>query len=236
MRALDLAPERLLVVTAHPDDAEFFAGGFLARCIARGTEVHLLLLTDGQGGSMDPSTTRAEIAVMRRREQEDAARVMGIASVRFLGEEDGALFDSWALRVAVARRIREVRPQALLTTDPQNVYGERINHPDHRIAGEIALAAIMPVAAVRQAGEELAGLEPHTVSHVLLAAPAAPNVVVALEERDFTQKIAALRAHSSQMTSWDVEGFMRTRAESAARAAGLEATLAEPFVHVLVHG
>ena len=227
---LDLHARRVLVVTAHPDDAEFFAGGFLLRMAEDGAEVHLVLLTDGQGGSMDLDIDRPTLASLRRREQRRAAEILGLASVTFVGEDDGRLFDSHPLRITVARRIREVRPEVLVTTDPEHYFvGHWIQHPDHRAAGAIALAAAMPFANVRHAAPELDHLEPHTISHVLLGATSDAPHHLELEERHVDKKIAALLAHESQMKHWDIADVVRRRAEEHGRAAGVR--FAESFVH-----
>lgn len=236
MKPLELAPRSLLVVMAHPDDAEFFAGGWIARVIASGTVAHLLLLTDGQGGSMDGTVSRQDLAATRRREQTAAAELLGFASVTFLGGEDGQLYDTWPLRLAVARAIRSTRPDVLLTTDPQHFYSEHwIHHPDHRAAGAIALSAAMPIANVRLAAPELGDLEPHTISDALLVGTSSPTAYAPLDEQHIAAKIAALQAHRSQMAHLDVDGFVRRRAEQAAdqaRHGGPTATYAETFVHV----
>lgn len=231
---IELAPERLLVVTAHPDDAEFFVGGTMARLAAAGTEVHLAVLTDGQGGAMERALDRPTVAAIRRREQGEAARILGVRRVHFFGEEDGRLFDCWPLRVEVARRIREIRPEVLVTIDPREIFlGNHLQHPDHRAAGEIALAAAMPVANVRHAAPDLDDLEPHTISQVLLIMSRHSNVTVALDAGHVEAKIAALRAHASQMAHWNPEPMVRARAAEAGREAGVP--FGESFLHLRMH-
>jgi LmbE family N-acetylglucosaminyl deacetylase len=94
-----------LAVFAHPDDAEICAGGVMAKWASAGREVHLLILTNGDRGSTDPTASRAELAAARREETEAAAEVMGLASARVLSTHDGELENTSIIREAVTRRI-----------------------------------------------------------------------------------------------------------------------------------
>ncbi|KPV52017.1 hypothetical protein SE17_17975, partial [Kouleothrix aurantiaca] len=127
-------PRRVLAVMAHPDDIEFMAGGLISRWARLGAELHYCLLTDGNSGSRDPSLTPAVLAELRRAEQQAAGALFNVASYCFLGRIDG--------RLAIAREIRRVRPDTVVTCDPRFFYGPTyINHPDHRAAAEATLAA-----------------------------------------------------------------------------------------------
>lgn len=233
-------PPSALVVAAHPDDIEFMAGGTLARWIAQGTTVHYLLATDGCGGSRDPHQTPAQLAALRRSEQCCAAAILGAASVTFLGLPDATLEPTYELRLAIARVIRKVRPAAVLTFDPHLCYHcGGINHPDHVAVGASTLGAIMPLANTLLAAPALAeeGLEPHDVGEVFLFEAAAPTHWMALSQEDLARKVAALRAHASQLRLWDGERCLRERAQATAlagRAHGLRARFAEAFAHIQI--
>jgi LmbE family N-acetylglucosaminyl deacetylase len=86
--------ERALVVVAHPDDAEFWAGGTIAGWTDTGIEVTYCVLTDGGGGGFDPGVPRSEIPRMRRTEQQEAASMLGVREVRFLESAEGSLLDA----------------------------------------------------------------------------------------------------------------------------------------------
>src|SRR6186997_3084301 len=105
-------PRSILAVAAHPDDIEFMAGGTLAAWIDQGALVHYLLVTDGCGGSRDPHQTTAALAEQRRHEQRAAAAILGVASVTFLGYRDAEVEPSQQLRLAIARVIRQIQPEA----------------------------------------------------------------------------------------------------------------------------
>jgi LmbE family N-acetylglucosaminyl deacetylase len=223
---------------AHPDDIEFMAGGTVSRWAREGAELHYCLLTDGNSGSRDPGLTPAALAQIRRAEQQAAGALFDVASYTFLGHPDGRLVASVDLRLEIAAVIRRVRPDAVLTCDPRFVYSPwYINHPDHRAAAEATLAAIMPIANTRLAALELLeqGLEPHDVAAVYLAIPDSPTLWMPLEPIDLDRKIAATRAHASQMGDWDASKMIRDfalQAAEQARANGAACELAEAFVYI----
>jgi LmbE family N-acetylglucosaminyl deacetylase len=226
----------VLAVMAHPDDIEFMAGGTIAGWARAGAELHYCLLTDGNSGSRDPDADPAALAQIRRAEQRAAGALFDVASYTFLGHQDGRLVASVELRLEIARVIRQVRPDTVLTCDPRFFYSPfYINHPDHRAAAEATLAAVMPIANTRLAALELLeqGLEPHDVATVYLASPEHATLWLPIEEADFERKIAALYAHTSQIGDWDARGMLRQFAAAAAqgaRANGVECELAEAFV------
>lgn len=235
---LPAAPARALAVMAHPDDIEFMAGGLVARWARLGTELHYCLLTDGNSGSRDPHISPIDLAITRRAEQQAAGALAGVRSYHFLGQTDGRLVHTIDLRIAIARVIRMVRPAAVLTCDPQFFYSPNyLNHPDHRAAAEATMAAIMPLANTRLAAPELLadGLEPHDVAEVYIAAPVRPTLWVPVEPQDVACQVAMMRAHASQIGSWDFEGMLRGRGTAAAdeaRAHGFTGEHAEGYVYV----
>jgi LmbE family N-acetylglucosaminyl deacetylase len=126
------APARALAVGAHPDDIEFGAGGTLALWAAAGTDVHLLVLTDGSKGTWNVDDDLAALVETRRGEARAAATTLAGATVHFADFVDGELASGAELTRAVCRTIREVRPTIVLGHDPWKRY--RL-HPDHRHAG-----------------------------------------------------------------------------------------------------
>jgi LmbE family N-acetylglucosaminyl deacetylase len=192
----------VLAVFAHPDDMEICAGGTLARWAATGREVHLLVLTNGDRGSSDPTLSRAELAATRLKETEAAAELLGLASVRVLSTHDGDLQNSASVREAVVRRLREVHVETVLSCDPTAVFFENryYNHSDHRMAGWIALDSAFPGSGNPHFFSEHLeeGLEAQDVYDVWLGWSNEPN-----RTHDITgflqKKIDALAAHASQL-------------------------------------
>lgn len=203
----------VLVVVAHPDDAEFASGGTIAMFADAGARVHVCVATNGASGTSDPSHTRVSLAAVRREEQEKASSVLGAAEVIWLGYEDGYLTPSMELRRDITRQIRRVRPQLLITSDPTRWYAfdRYINHPDHRAVGEAALGAVIPSSDSRLVFPELLeeGFEPHKVDAVWMANAVESDHILDVGAT-MERKIAALLCHASQVGP-DVEGFVRER-------------------------
>lgn len=218
---------RVLVVTAHPDDADFGAAGTVALLTDRGVEVTYLLVTDGDAGGNERATDHAGMAGLRRAEQTAAAACVGVTDLRFLGYPDGTVVASPELRRDIARVIRQVRPDLVITHHPDRNYRFIApSHPDHRAVGAAALDAVYPDARNPYAFPELLereGLEAWTVREVwLTGGPQVDHWVDITPAID--RKLAALRAHESQVAH--VAGFAESVRESFA-AWGAQAGLPE---------
>jgi LmbE family N-acetylglucosaminyl deacetylase len=217
----------VLAVFPHPDDAEICAGGAMARWAATGREVHLLILTNGDRGSGDPTASREELAATRRRETDEAVEVLGLASARVLSTHDGELENTRILREAVTRRIREVRAETVVSCDPTAVFFENryYNHSDHRTAGWIALDSCFPGSGnphffSEQLGE---GLQTQDVFDVWLGWSNEPNRTEDVTGF-FDVKIQALARHASQLTEGVrfFDEFLRKDAVRAGETIGVE--------------
>jgi LmbE family N-acetylglucosaminyl deacetylase len=239
----DLAVDRVLVVVAHPDDAEFWAGGTVALWTGAGIEVTYCVLSDGEGGGFDPATPRTQIPQIRRAEQAEAAALLGVADVRFFGLGEGGFRQGGhELHVDLVRVIRQVRPQRVVTWSPEwNWQRFRSCHPDHLATGAAVLTSIYPDAGNQFALPQLKeqeGLDAWTVSEVwLLNSPQREvNHHVDITET-FERKVAAVRAHASQIKDPDtLAERLRERIALNTVAAGLpEGRLAEAF-QVVVTG
>jgi LmbE family N-acetylglucosaminyl deacetylase len=222
-----LAVRTALAFGAHPDDVELQAGGTLAAWAGRGVQVELACFTAGEKGSPDPAADPAELAGVRRAEAEAAALALGAAvPVHFLGAVDGELEVTMAMRLAVARLVRTVRPDVVLGHDPWRRY---LLHPDHRAAGLLTVDGVVaardPLYAPTTAG--LAAHRPHTV---LLFGTDTPDELVDVTAT-IDAKLAALRAHASQIGD-HAELERRVRTWNAAIGAGAALGYAEAF-HLL---
>src|SRR5262245_13457643 len=127
--------ERVMVVTAHPDDAEFGAGGTVARMVKEGRQVTYVVVTNGNKGSSDRAMTPERLAALRADEQRHAARTLGVEHVEFLGYDDGEVEDTRDLRRDVTRQIRKWRPDLVIAQNPDRTYNLYASHRDHRITG-----------------------------------------------------------------------------------------------------
>jgi LmbE family N-acetylglucosaminyl deacetylase len=226
--------DSVLVVMAHPDDAEFGCGGTIARWAAAGKVINYLLCTSGDKGAGDPAVSPLELAGTRRLEQINAAHVLGAREVTFLGYSDGVLQNTLELRRDIVRQIRRYRPAAVVCQDPTQRWGGTgyLNHPDHRAAGDACLDAVYPSARDPLVFPELLleGLEPHKVQEVFMSSQAHADVWIDIGEC-MDRKLEALRQHVSQVGD-RLEGFeerIRERARAAARAAELPFEYAEGY-------
>ncbi|MCJ7623316.1 MAG: PIG-L family deacetylase [Anaerolineaceae bacterium] len=223
-------PESAMAIVAHPDDIEFSCSGTMARWAKTGTRISYVVCTNGEVGIAEPGMTKEKAAEIRQAEQREAARIAGANEVIFLGEPDGLLQATLELRKKLVREIRRFRPEVVITADPTRLFGSdtRINHPDHRAAGIAALDAVFPAAGQPNLFQELEqeGLKAFKPCKVYVSAWDGANLFVNIEETIDT-KIAALRAHKSQMKDWDPEGPIKEWA--AERAKGKEMGFAETF-------
>jgi len=195
-------PESAMVIIAHPDDAEFTMAGTIAAWSKAGCRVTYVVCTDGNAGSHEPGMTPERLTEIRRSEQRAACERLGVSDVLFLGYDDGQLQPTLELRRDLVRVIRQYQPQVVLTSDPTRMFASDryINHPDHRAAGQAALDAVAPAAAMPLLWPE-AG-EPHRVHRVYIYGNSEPNEWVDISQT-IDQKIEALKLHASQMGDWD---------------------------------
>jgi LmbE family N-acetylglucosaminyl deacetylase len=226
--------ERVLMVTAHPDDVDFGSAGTVATFTKAGVHVAYCIITSGEAGGSDRSISRAAMAEIRQREQRAAAEQVGVVDLFFLGYPDGRLENTMDLRRDVSRVIRQFRPQRVITQSPERNW-DRIyaSHPDHLAAGAAAADAVYPDARNPFAHPELLddeGLEPHTVDELWLMSFEHPNIVVDITDA-FALKVAALLSHESQVSGREgLENMLREWSTAVAGAAGLgEGRLAEAY-------
>jgi LmbE family N-acetylglucosaminyl deacetylase len=225
--------ERVLVITAHPDDVDFGAAGSVAVWTRAGVDVTYCVVTDGDAGGFDLSVSRSDMAALRRDEQRKAAAAVGVTDVHFLGFPDGQLEATLDLRRAMTAVIRRVRPDRVVAQSPERNW-TRIyaSHPDHLAAGEAAICAVYPDARNPFAFPDLLdeGLEPHTVPEVWVMATERADRAVDVTSV-YEAKLAALRSHVSQVGDGEhLDGLLRSWMTGTAQAAGMvDGSLAESF-------
>ncbi len=224
-------PESAMAIVAHPDDIEFSCAGTLARWARAGARISYVLCTSGDVGIDAEGMTRQRAIEIREAEQREAARLAGASEVIFLREPDGMLVATLELRKRLVREIRRFRPEVVITGDPTIVWAgsDYINHPDHRAAATAALDAVFPAAGQPNLFEEIAleGFKAHKPRKVYVSTWGNDAEVFVNIEETIEIKIAALRAHASQMKDWDPAESIRNWA--AERAKGKEMAYAEGF-------
>ena len=226
--------KRVLVVTAHPDDLDFGAGGSISGWTDKGIEVSYCIMTNGDQGGEDPTIPRTEMPKIRQREQREAGKILGVSNITFLNHVDGWLEPTIERRKEVVREIRKTRPDRMVIQSPERNWDRLFSsHPDHLAAGEIAIQAVYPDSRNAFAFTDLLrdeGLEPWRVREVWVMSHPTPNHFVDISET-FDRKIQALKAHQSQTAHMeDLESRIKEWGSNIAKAAGFnDSALAEAF-------
>jgi len=230
---------RVMVVSAHPDDPDFGAGGSIARLADSGAEVTYVIVTDGRQGGEDPKQKDSDLVAIRQREQRAAAKVLGIKRVEFLGYKDGHLSPDLKLRRDIVRMIRKYKPELVITHVPGRVLDAPMggSHPDHIAVGEATMAAVYPDSRNPRAFRGLLkeGYAPHIVNEVWI-----PFLMMGDHFVDISKtldlKLAALKKHKSQVSKpgmeWDVDKWIRKRHRDIGKKGGFR--YAESFKRIKV--
>jgi len=218
----------IMVVTPHPDDAEYGVAGTVARWTRKGKQVIYVVCTNGDKGTSDINIKPEQVARVREKEQKAAAKLLGVREVISLGNPDQGLEDTPEFRKQIVRLIRLYRPEMVVTSDPYRRY---IWHRDHRITGQVTLDAVFPYARDHLAYPDLLkeGLQPHKVHEMLFWASDDINYRTDVTDT-FDLKMAALRCHKSQVEQFDysqLEDWLRQRCRALAEGEDFE--LAEGF-------
>src|SRR4051812_11203238 len=155
---------------------ETLMGGTILKLRQQGVVFHQLICTAGDIGSNDPAWTRDTLGAARVQEARNAAALLGVDSLEFLGYPDGELEPTIQLRAEIAHTYRTIMPDTLFTFDPS---GFLLNHPDHRVVGRAALDAIIPSRQrLYHAEQAIADAQAPQVKHVFLWTPAQIDVVI----------------------------------------------------------
>ena len=198
--------DRVLMISAHPDDPDFGAAGTLARLGEAGSEVKIVICTDGSEGGEDPTIPDHVLTAERYTEQRAAAEELGIAEVIFLGHPDGPLVHTLDFRREITRLIRVHRPDLVLTHVPTIDINSAPGayHPDHLAVGSATLAAVYPASRNPRAFRELLaeGLEAWRVKEVWIPTWGAGDFFVDITST-VERKLKALGRHHSQVKNWE---------------------------------
>ena len=222
---------QVMVVTPHPDDAEFGAAGTVACLVRDSKEVIYVVCTNGDKGTSDRQMKPETLASIREQEQRAAAETLGVREVIFLGYLDQALEYTPEFRGQIVRLIRMYQPETVITVDPYQRYFWW--HPGLRVCGRVVMDAVFPYARDYLAYPDLLkeGLEPHKVGELLLFNPEEANYRVNITDT-FDLKLAALTCHKSQVAGFGAELKERLRQWAEETAREEEFTLAEAFHRV----
>jgi len=220
----------MMVITPHPDDAEFGVAGTVLKLTREGKKVVYVVCTNGDKGTSDRNMKQEDLIKIREKEQRAAAKLLGVSKVDFMRYPDQGLEDTPEFRKALVRLIRLYRPEVVVTANPYRKY---MWHRDHRITGQAVLDAVFPYARDHLSYPDLLdeGLEPHKVHEVWLWGADDANHHSDVTET-FDIKLKALGCHKSQVG--DIPQEMRERLRDWAKmmAEGQDFELAEAFYRI----
>lgn len=189
---------RILCIVAHPDDMEYGTSAAVAAWTAAGIDVTYLLLTRGEAGMAEAPEV---IGPVREREQRRACALVGVTALRYLGHPDGMLEYSLTLRRDIARVIREVRPDLVLTTNFETEAYGGVNQADHRVAGLAAVDATRDAAnpwVFRELAEEET-LPAWSTRALPVAGHPDPTHAKPVGEAEVDAAVASLEAHEAYL-------------------------------------
>ena len=189
-------PLRLLILGAHPDDAEYHAGGLASIYRQQGHQVRIVSLTNGQAGHFERPPE--QLSQIRREEAAAAGRVIGAEYVTW-DIPDGELVADIPTRHRVIREIRTYRPDLILAHRPYDY------HPDHRAAGQLVQDATYLVTVPNLLRDTPPLDRDPVVAYMpdLFTTPCPMAADIVLDVSDRVDGILAMLAcHRSQVFEW----------------------------------
>ncbi len=191
----------LLAIAAHPDDLEFGCSMIVRKLIKEGYTAYYLIATTGENGCKKNIRTRKERIEIRRKEQLNAAKKLGVKEVIFWNERDGFLEYTEGLRKKLTLLIKKFKPQYVFTFDPANQQFDNLNlfHKDHRV---ISLAAFDACFAAKNDFIYPSKYGLHMVSKIFFFGSDKPNFFLNIS-KDINFKLDVLSSHTSQFSDFD---------------------------------
>lgn len=215
---------KILAIGAHPDDLDFSCAGTTAKLIEEGSEVFYLIVSDGSKGGRDVKSGGKRLAAIRKKEQIEAVRFLGVKNVSFLGLVDGEVENTKSLRKEIVKEVRKIKPDIIFCFDPSNVIFDNPYrfHRDHRQAGEAVFDAVYPASGSPLFFPELLrqGYKPHQIKEFWFFAPSKPNKFIDINST-IEKKLKALALHRSQIENMkEFERRVRDWAKKSGKKSG----------------
>ena len=212
--------KKFLIISPHPDDVDFSCAGTIVKLVKDGNQVEELIVSDGSKGSHKTEFGGRKLVELRKKEQRNAGKVLGVKAISFLGEIDGEVENTRNLRKKLVIFIRQRKPDVILCPDPFLFRFDRagILHRDHRNAGEAVFDAVYPAVGNISFFPELLkkNLKPHAVQELWFWGSSKPNFVIDIS-KTMEKKVQALSCHESQIRNMKV---LESRMKEWARKMG----------------
>jgi bacillithiol biosynthesis deacetylase BshB1 len=201
----------VITIGAHPDDVEVGSGGVLCKLHELGHKCGIVYLTKGEMGT-------GGTPLIRKREADEAAKLMGADILKRFDWGDTRLTDTYERRVAIARLVRKYRPRVILAPHWDGFTGRRQSHPDHLATGRIVMNGANLASLVKLAGPHEVHRVP-AIFHYFMPSGVNPSFVVDITAQ-FERWMAALSAHKSQFLNPKKSRDYLWALETMARAFG----------------
>lgn len=224
----DSQVHNVLCVVAHPDDMEYGGSAAVARWVEHGATVSYLLLTAGEAGIRDKDPS--DVGPLRAQEQRDACAAVGVENLTILDLPDGMLEHGLELRKRIAREIRKIQPDTIVTLNWDEKAAWGLNQADHRAAGLATLDAIRdadnPWVFRELLDEE--NLAPWGVTRLIVNG-VEPDYAIELTEANIKAAVESLRCHEQYLSALgdhpDPKDMITGMTAAAGQAAGVDHAL-----------
>lgn len=200
--------KKIMAVFSHPDDADFFAGGTIARLCSDGKEVRVVKMTSGNKGSKQNEFTEEGLIETREAEDRNAMRILGVKDENniYLRLGDGEVDNTNATIGLIVNQIRQFKPDLIITHNPEvsivrfSKEVSHVNHRDHRNTGQSTIDAVYPYSRdILFFPEQLKDAASHSTHELLLTdSYNHPDEVFINITDSYSKRIEALRQHASQ--------------------------------------
>ena len=209
--------KKVLAIQPHYDDNDIPAGGTIAAMAQAGIEIVYLTCTDDQMGVIDENWSFAEAEARLRKDQAEAAKILGVKRQYWLGYPDAGEYNYFELRRNIMRVMRIENPDCVLTVDPWLAYE---SHTDHIITGKAAAEAALlcDLKRIKTDPEVDAAYEPHEIKCVAFYGSQYPNTIFDISST-LEKKLQAVRCYHAQFGEEDLErmaAYVEWRASQAA--------------------
>ncbi len=209
--------QRIMFVFAHPDDAEIYCGGLIARLASDKKQLKLIKMTTGNKGSRGESISDADLAKTRETEDGAALKTLGLSETDSLNLNlgDGEIENNLETIGLLVKEIRTFKPDLIVTHNPEKTLirdlegGYYVNHRDHRHTAEVTVDAAYPYSRDLLFYPEhiKAGLSGHTCSEFLFVDSWGHEDTVFFDITDFaTTRTQAIACHKSQYSEEHAQG------------------------------
>ncbi|MBP9817254.1 PIG-L family deacetylase [Candidatus Shapirobacteria bacterium] len=201
--------KNILFVVAHPDDVVVFYGALISKLVSDHKNIFVVTVSNGARGSRDDSVSETELAKIRINEDLSALKFLGVPESNYtnLNYLDGEINSDYKLIGEISYHVRKSKADIVCTHEPTFIYGPTydksgffVQHRDHRKTAEAVMDSAYPFSRDRSFFPEhfKEGIEPHTVTELLLTDEIQSNFELVYTDAVDTKK-QALLCYKSQL-------------------------------------